>query len=167
MSKLFIVYLGGSAPKANIEVHDVQFVVGDCIEDTYDELIERWYGNKKGLHIDSYKEIKGADGYSISLEQASSPNENNLYFVNVGGYRKDKLSEIHDFTLCVACNESEAKEKALNLLLKESLLKHRDNLIDVDDCVRITHVMGHYIHLQKSQESFDLIPDWFGYNVIS
>ncbi|AHH47228.1 hypothetical protein X557_08060 [Francisella tularensis subsp. holarctica PHIT-FT049] len=36
MSQLFIVYLGGSAPKANIELHDVQFVIADNIEGTYE-----------------------------------------------------------------------------------------------------------------------------------
>ena len=33
--KLFAVYLGGRAPKANIELHDVVFVVGESIEQTY------------------------------------------------------------------------------------------------------------------------------------
>ena len=58
MNKLFMVYLGGSAPKANIEVHDIQFVVADKIEDTYDQLKSNWFGNITGLHLDSYKEIK-------------------------------------------------------------------------------------------------------------
>ena len=38
MSQLFIVYLGGSATTANIELHDIQFVIGDKIEDTYEQL---------------------------------------------------------------------------------------------------------------------------------
>ena len=32
MSQLFIVYLGGSAQKANIELHDIQFVVGELLK---------------------------------------------------------------------------------------------------------------------------------------
>jgi hypothetical protein len=43
MSQLFRVYLGGSAPKANIELHDIQFVVGDKIEDTYEQLRNSWF----------------------------------------------------------------------------------------------------------------------------
>jgi hypothetical protein len=68
MSQLFIVYLGGSATKANIELHDIQFVIGDKIEDTYEQLRNNWFGTIKGLHLDSYKAIKGADSYKISLE---------------------------------------------------------------------------------------------------
>lgn len=33
--KLFAVYLGGRADRCNIELHDVVFVVGSCIEETY------------------------------------------------------------------------------------------------------------------------------------
>ena len=36
--KLFAVYLGGSAPKANIELHDVVFVTGFSLEETYSKL---------------------------------------------------------------------------------------------------------------------------------
>ena len=33
--KLFAVCLGGRAPKCNTELHDVVFVVGARVEDTY------------------------------------------------------------------------------------------------------------------------------------
>ena len=59
--------LGGRAEKANIELHDVRWVVGSKIEDTYDTLRKDWFGSPKGLHIDSYKKIKYIDGYKINL----------------------------------------------------------------------------------------------------
>ena len=37
---LYLVVLGGRAEKANIELHDVRWVVGSKIEDTYDALRE-------------------------------------------------------------------------------------------------------------------------------
>ena len=52
---LYLVVLGGRALKANIELHDVRWVVGSKIEDTYDTLRKDWFGSPKGLHIDSYK----------------------------------------------------------------------------------------------------------------
>ena len=51
---LFLVVLGGKANKANIELHDVRWVIGSKIEDTYDALREDWFGSFEGLHIDSY-----------------------------------------------------------------------------------------------------------------
>ena len=64
---LYLVVLGGRAEKANIELHDVRWVVGSKIEDTYDTLRKDWFGSSRGLHIDSYKKIKYVDGYKINL----------------------------------------------------------------------------------------------------
>ena len=64
---LYLVVLGGRAKKANIELHDVRWVVGSKIEDTYYTLRKDWFGSPKGLHIDSYKKIKYVDGYKINL----------------------------------------------------------------------------------------------------
>jgi len=166
MNKLFMVYLGGSAPKANIELHDIQFVVADKIEDTYDLLKSNWFGNITGLHLDSYKEIKGADGYRIILQDEPHISEKNLYFINFGGYQKDKLCELHEFALFVAGSAAEAKNKAKDRLLKNASHKHKDNLIKVDDCLKVSSINGKHIRLQKSEETFDLQPDWFGYKVI-
>jgi len=33
-NKLFLVYVGGTAPGANIELHDIRFVVGQSMEET-------------------------------------------------------------------------------------------------------------------------------------
>ncbi len=59
--------LGGRSEKANIKLHDVRWVVGSKIEDTYDTLRNGWFGSSKALHIDSYKRIKYVDGYRINL----------------------------------------------------------------------------------------------------
>lgn len=166
MSKLFMIYLGGSAPKANIELHDVQFVVADRIEDTYEQLKRNWFGNTSGLHLDSYKEIRGADGYSITLQDEPQETGKNLYFVNLGGYQNDKLNELHEFSLFVAGNETEAKNKAKDRLLKTASHTHKDNIVEVDDCLSVGSVDGKFIHLHKSEEAFDLRPDWFGYKLI-
>ena len=64
---LYLVVLGGRAEKANIELHDVRWVVGSKIEDTFDTLRNDWFGASKGLHIDSYKKIQYVDGYKINL----------------------------------------------------------------------------------------------------
>ena len=64
---LYLVLLGGRAKKANIELHDLRWVVGSKIEDTYDILRNDWFGSPKDLHIDSYKKIQYVDGYKINL----------------------------------------------------------------------------------------------------
>ena len=68
---LFIVVLGGRSLKSNIEIHDVRWVLGETIEDTFPELRKQWLGKKSGLHIDSYKCIKYIDGYQIVISKSN------------------------------------------------------------------------------------------------
>ena len=48
---LYLVVLGGRAKKANIELHDVRWVVGSKIEDTYDTLRKDWFGSVSYTHL--------------------------------------------------------------------------------------------------------------------
>ena len=121
---LYLVVLGGRANKANIELHDVRWVVGSRIEDTYDVLRKDWFGSPKGLHIDSYKKIKYIDGYKINLinferdkinaKQLVKKNKSkkHLWFVNIGGYNPTSMQEKHEFGLVTASTKFEAKNIA-------------------------------------------------------
>ena len=75
---LYLVVLGGKAKKANIELHDVRWVVGSKIEETYDVLRRHWFGTLEGLHIDSYKKIKYVDGYKINLIYFEKDKKNDI-----------------------------------------------------------------------------------------
>ena len=81
MGKLFMIGLGGSIKGANVEVHAMQFVIADKLENCYDDLRKRWYG--ESLHIDSYTELEFIDGYQIDL---TSTTNTNLYMVVYVGY---------------------------------------------------------------------------------
>ena len=121
---LYLVVLGGRAKKANIELHDVRWVVGSKIEDTYDTLRKDWFGSPKGLHIDSYKKIQYIDGYKINLinfekdkivkKQLEKKNKakKHLWFVNIGGYSPTSMQEKHEFGLVTASTKLEAKNIA-------------------------------------------------------
>ena len=81
---LFIVVLGGRSIKSNIEIHDVRWVIGESIEDTFPELREQWLGKKGGLHIDSYKCIKYVDGYEIVISKSHNYNLNSSKSLYIG-----------------------------------------------------------------------------------
>lgn len=166
MLKLFIVYLGGNAKKANIEIHDVQFVIGKSIEDTYTTLRNNWFGSPIGLHIDSFKELIGIDGHEIEIKDYPQNIEQSLYFVNIGGYRNNSLQEFHEFGLFVAQNAKGAKNKALKTLLLDSNLTHKDELVKLDNCLQMDKIDKYFIHLKRTNQDYDLTPDWFGYNLI-
>ena len=111
---LFLVVLGGKAPKANIELHDVRWVIGSTIEETFNDLRKDWFGSFEGLHIDSYKKINYVDGYKINLKNIENEKlknnkfhdvnhqQVNLWFVNIGGYDPSSMQEKHVFGLVVA-----------------------------------------------------------------
>ena len=137
---LYLVVLGGRAKKANIELHDVRWVVGSKIEDTYDTLRKNWCGSSKGLHIDSYKKINYIDGYKINLinfeshkidaKQLVKKNKSKkyLWFVNIGGYNPNSMMEKHEFGLVAASTKLEAKNIAKSKWLIGCKKKHKDDI---------------------------------------
>ena len=178
--------LGGRAEKANIELHDVRWVVGSKIEDTYDTLRNGWFGSSKGLHIDSYKKIEHIDGHNINLrnvekykigkKQLVKKNnaKKNLWFVNIGGYNPTSMQEKHEFGLVIASNKLEAKNIAKSKWLIGSKKKHIDDLsslemlISCDDCELIKKIGNWEIELTQDNSLIqeNNYPDWYGYQKI-
>ena len=183
---LYLVVLGGRAKKANIELHDVRWVVGSKIEDTYDTLRNDWFGSPQGLHIDSYKKIKYVDGYKINLiyfekdkidiKQLAKKNKakKHLWFVNIGGYSPFSMQEKHEFGLVTASTKLEAKNIAKSKWLIDCKKKHKDDLaslemiISCDDCEQIKKVGNWQIELTPDNNFIqeNNYPDWYGYQNI-
>ncbi len=185
-NNLFLVVLGGKALKANVEVHDVRWVVGSRIEDTFNVLRNDWFGLLEGLHIDSYKKIKHIDGHKINLKNFKSYKKEekhlinqtnpkkNLWFVNIGGYSPTIMQEKHEFGLVVASNTLEAKKIAMSKWLIGCEKKHKDNisslkkLIICDDCQLINKIGNWEIELIPENNLIEdtNYPDWYGYKRI-
>jgi len=179
---LYLVVVGGRIAKANIEVHDVRWVIGSKIEDTFDDLRKGWFGSIDGLHIDSYKKIFSVDGYKIKIKKSQNNKSKNnifnkikekkLWFINLGGYNPKSMQEIHEFGLVVASTASNAKKLAKTKWLNGFLKKHNDDInclqsfSDVDDCKLIKNIKNWEIELiieediNSEQTNY---PDWFGY----
>ncbi|MFC0180371.1 DUF1543 domain-containing protein [Thorsellia kenyensis] len=148
--KLFLFYLGGRIQGGNIEVHDVQFVVGINPESCYSALKANWIGDKRHIHIDGYKELSYADGYDISLHEEKQNSDLKLFFINAGAYKKGELAELHQFDFFVDKDEKSAKARAMTKLLTGFHLQHKDDLADIDDCLLLTKIGRYYIHLTPS-----------------
>ena len=183
---LYLIVLGGRAKKANIELHDVRWVVGSKIEDTFDTLRKDWFGSSKGLHIDSYKKIQYIDGHKINLinieknkigkKQLVKKNKakNHLWFVNIGGYNPTSMQEQHEFGLVTASTKFEAKNVAKSKWLIGCEKKHKDdvasleNLSTLDDCEVIKNIDKWEIELISDNDVHEEnnLPDWYGYKRI-
>jgi hypothetical protein len=149
---LFVVMLGGKHPKAKIEVHDVVFVNGDCIEDCYGQLREQWFGTMAGMHIDSWMQVDGVEGYQVRFsEQAPAAGELRLFFINLGGYTPGTFGEDHHYLLVTAQDKAQAKLKGKMHLPKSWDKPHTDAVVDVDDCIAIDQIGGRYVRLLQGQ----------------
>ena len=158
-TKLFAVYLGGTAEKCNTEFHDVVFVTGASIEYTYEQLMDKWFGTPLGLHLDSWMEVEAVDGYRVSLSKTPSQETEKLFFVNLGAYRDGEFTEYHANKLLIAANQQEAKVRAKKELFPNWETKpHTDNLYEVDTCIELSDVGGYYINLTKTGEADKLNP---------
>tara|TARA_B100000073_G_C23611463_1_gene524696 strand:+ start:352 stop:936 length:585 start_codon:yes stop_codon:yes gene_type:complete len=183
---LFLVVLGGRVKQANIELHDVRWVIGSKIEDTYNTLRRDWFGPLEGLHIDSYKKINYVDGYKINLKYITNDNlknkespkgntpQQNLWFINIGGYDPSSMQEKHEFGLVVARSPLEAKNKAKSKWLNGYKKKHKDdiahlkNLNYLDDFECIKKIGNWEIELTFDNYFIEEnnYPDWYGYQKI-
>tara|TARA_B100000579_G_C22298261_1_gene605929 strand:+ start:25 stop:582 length:558 start_codon:yes stop_codon:yes gene_type:complete len=175
---LFIVVLGGRSVKSNVELHDVRWVIGEKLEDTFPELREQWLGKTNGLHIDSYKCIKYVDGYEIVISKyekdfLNPPKEEDLtlWFVNLGGYNPKKMYEEHEFKLIVAKKARDAKKIAKMNWESNVKIKHNDDYSEIknfeqfDGFHPIKKINNWEIKLlsDPQERSDKLTPDWYGY----
>lgn len=155
MQKIFMVLLGGKAPKAKVEVHDIAFVLGKTIEETYPSLSKGWFGLKGKVHIDAYREVNFADGYQISLNPLKRADEEaKLYFIQMGGYTPNIFGENHNYELIVAHSLKQAKARAKSLFFTEQYLPHVDACMDIDEIIEINEIEGHKIYLQKHEGDY-------------
>jgi hypothetical protein len=163
--KLFAVYLGGSAPKANTELHDVVFAVGETIEDTYPQLLDKWFGDPVGLHIDSWLELDVVDGYRVTLSETPSPSDARLFFVNLGAY-DHTFTELHAMGFYIAAGAPQAKQQALSKHADTGVSQmHKDDLYCVDDCIALEAVNGLRVTLTQTGETSAARPN-NGYHLI-
>lgn len=126
MKKLFMIGVGGSARNANVEVHGMQFVYAESLEDSFPILLERWYGDS--IHLDGYTELMYIDGYEIDKSLSS---KKNLYMIVYGGYKSDVIDELHDYHFVLADNPIDAKKVAKKDMKKFTYMNHVDEIVDV------------------------------------
>jgi hypothetical protein len=129
--KLYAIYVGGEHPKANVEVHDMRFVVAPSLRETYAELRQQWWGKPSSLHIDCWAEIDHADGHDVTLRPEPSAAIQKLFFVNLGGYSAGEFLERHKNVFVVAETEAKAKARAIRTVSGWTDV-HRDDLYEAE-----------------------------------
>lgn len=150
--KLFALYIGGEHPRANIELHDMRFVIARTVAETHEALRQQWWGTPGTLHIDAYAVLDHADGYDIELSPEPFTGRERLFYVHLGGYDEADFIERHRNVFVVARTMAEAKTRALRENRGWSQL-HRDEQYEAEQVVALADAAREerlYVHLRRS-----------------
>ncbi len=152
--KLFMILLGCTPPGRNTEQHDIFFGIAESIKSLAPSMIEAWPEASGKIHIDAWRQINYVDGCSVHVvnrEQTLSIDEDKkkkLFFLNLGGYKKNEFEEYH-YKMIVAC---ENKSVAIQAAKQTAFYKHTGFTgatshiddkygVDVDDVFEIEDIL--------------------------
>lgn len=144
---LIACVLGGTASRAKTELHDVAFAVGESLEAVHDQLLDGWFGDPRGLHVDAWCFLDSVAGYRVQLSRTPSDNGLHLYFINIGGYRPGVFGEHHAWGFFGAANKATAKARAKSTLLQRHVETHKDDLHEIDDCLQVARIGAWHVQL--------------------
>lgn len=154
--KLFYVILGATPEGRNIEQHDVFFGIAEAIEDLIPEMKAFWSHTK--LHMDCYQEVKFADGYEVKIvDKTAHQSENQLFFINLGGYKPGYFEEFHEQHLMVGKSMSNVIKRVketdfYKTMGFENAVSHIDDKhgVDIDDIYNINDLLSKEIKQKYS-----------------
>ena len=164
--KLFYIILGATPKGRNIEQHDVFFGIAENLKDLVPEMKSFWPEAKGKIHIDAYQEVQFVDGFKLKIvEKTEEVSEENLYFINLGGYQMGKFEELHYQCLMVGKKMSEILKRVKKTeFYKEMGFKTAESHIDeklgvdIDDIYKVKDILSpemkakYSIILEKSDE---------------
>jgi hypothetical protein len=112
--KLYMILLGCRPEGRHIEQHDMFFVIGRSLKEIVPAINEFWPEAKGNIHIDAWREVTNVEGYDININLKTEVDNYglSLFFINLGGYKKDEFEEYHYKVIVVAKDVDEAKARA-------------------------------------------------------
>lgn len=151
--KLFMILLGCTPKGRTTEQHDIFFGIGESLTELVPEMNLFWPEAKGKLHIDAWREISVVDDYSIEVVPKLDIEvaENNLYFLNLGGYKPGEFEEYHYKMLAVGPKMAVAIKKAKKSIFYKHYgfdgkggESHIDDKygIDVDDSHKVADLLN-------------------------
>ncbi|SHF59816.1 protein of unknown function [Cnuella takakiae] len=108
MPRLFMLLAGATPPGRHTEQHDVFFGIAETAADLVPGLRAFWPDAGKGLHVDAWRAVTVVNGYRVEVQEgAVDTGMHRLFFINLGGYKKDQFDEFH-YKMIVAAPDKAA-----------------------------------------------------------
>jgi hypothetical protein len=164
--KLFMLLLGSKAPGRHVEQHDFFFGIAYELRDLVGEIKLFWPEAGDKIHIDAWREVTAVDGHLVKVspkrERENINSNKKLFFINLGGYQKNKFEEQHYTFLTVRTDRAAAFNEAKHTFFFkhnhfEGASSHIDDKygIDVDDIYEIEDILS---PKQKEKYRIELKP---------
>ncbi len=146
--KLFMLLLGCKPKGRNTEQHDTLFAIGNSLRDLIPQILNFW-PDAGTIHIDGWREVNMVDGYAVKIiDKNRLAGTNKLFFLNLGGYKKNEFEEFHYKMITVATDKAEAvKLSKQTAFYKHTGFKDAESHIDdkygvdVDDIYEIKDIL--------------------------
>ncbi|MGZ3880480.1 MAG: DUF1543 domain-containing protein [Flavisolibacter sp.] len=158
--KLFMVLLGCKPPGRNTEQHDLFFGIGRSLSEVKKDMIDFWKEADGKIHIDGWREVQWVDEYKVEVvakENSASPQQERLFFINLGGYKQNEFEEFHYKLITVAADKGIAVQRAKQTAFYkhtgfEGAVSHIDDKygVDVDDIYEIEDILPSHLKNQYS-----------------
>ena len=142
----------GCTPKGRFtEQHDIFFGIGTNLKTLVPDMIAFWPEAAGRIHIDAWQKITSVDGFVIEIVSKNEKltQEEQLFFLNLGGYKEGDFEEYHYKVLAVAKTKAEAIKKAKQTTFYKHFgfkgaESHIDDKfgIDVDDIHAIADILS-------------------------
>ena len=175
--KLFYIILGATPESRNIEQHDVFFGIADELRDLVPAMKDFWKEAHGKIHLDCYQEVRFVDGFEVKIvEKTFVQSENQLFFINLGGYKPGHFTEFHEQHLMVGKSIGEVVKRVkqtefYKTMGFENAVSHIDDKhgVDIDDIFNVHDILPkemkekYSIILEKSDAEIQENPMAIGY----
>jgi hypothetical protein len=149
---LFMILLGATPKGRNIEQHDIFFGIGTSVKELLQEMLAFWPEAKGKIHVDAYRIVNKVGDYKVEViakEEENKTEARSLFFMNLGGYKKDEFEELHYKMLAVTDQKALAIKEAKETTFYKHIgfkgaTSHIDDKfgVDVDNVFEIKDILS-------------------------
>jgi hypothetical protein len=148
---LYMVIIGCTPQGRHTEQHDVYFGIAPNMAAMLPQLQKFWPEAADNMHVDAFRKVTSVDGYNIKVVprvEEIAPQEQALFFINLGGYKPNEMEEFHYKMVAIGKDKGEAilKAKATAFYKHTGFGKANSHVddkfgVDVDDIYAIEDIL--------------------------
>lgn len=159
--QLYMLMIGCRPQGRFTEQHDIFFGIAQHPSELIPHLLRFWPEAKGKMHVDALRAVRFVDGYELSVvpKEKAVNGDQQLFFLNLGGYTRNVFDEAHYKMLVAAPEKGEAIRKAKQTAFykhtgyKEAPSHIDDKYgVDVDDVYEIKEILA-----PEFKEQFSLV----------